>query len=116
MEHKILAHLGCDVAPFQGCLCSSQRLCERHQSLSIRVHVCPVCDLVMDRDENAANNILRLGLESLGFALKAPAFTPLLAQTSTGRRGEYSLARGGQWFKRSVAVVHLFLFLNTLSP
>ena len=58
------------------------------KSLSVRVHVCPVCGLVMDRDENAANNILRLGLESLGFALEAPAFTALLAQTSTGRRGE----------------------------
>jgi len=28
----------------------------------------------MDRDENAANNILRLGLQSLGFAVEAPAF------------------------------------------
>ena len=43
------------------------------KSLSVRVHVCPVCGLVMDRDENAANNILRLGLESLGIALEAPA-------------------------------------------
>ncbi len=33
------------------------------KSLSVRVHACPVCGLVMDRDENAANNILRLGLE-----------------------------------------------------
>jgi len=41
--------------------------------LSIRIHACPVCGLVMDRDENAANNILRLGLESLGIALEAPA-------------------------------------------
>lgn len=44
------------------------------KSLSVRVHTCPVCGLVMDRDENAANNILRLGLESLGTALEAPAF------------------------------------------
>jgi putative transposase len=44
------------------------------KSLTDRVHACPVCDLVMDRDENAANNILRLGLESLGVALEAPAF------------------------------------------
>jgi putative transposase len=44
------------------------------KSLSVRVHHCPVCGLVMDRDENASNNILRLGLESLGFALEAPAF------------------------------------------
>jgi len=58
------------------------------KSLSVRVHTCPVCGLVIDRDENAANNILRLGLESLGLALEAPAFTPLLAQASTGRRGE----------------------------
>jgi putative transposase len=43
------------------------------KSLSVRVHQCPVCGLVMDRDENAANNILRLGLESLGYALEAPA-------------------------------------------
>ncbi len=42
------------------------------KSLSVRVHACPVCGLVMDRDENAANNILRLGLESLGIALEAP--------------------------------------------
>jgi putative transposase len=41
--------------------------------LSVRVHTCPVCGLVMDRDENAANNILRLGLKSLGIALEAPA-------------------------------------------
>jgi putative transposase len=54
------------------------------KSLSVRVHVCPACGLVMDRDENAANNILRLGLESLGLALEAPAFTPLLAQASAG--------------------------------
>src|SRR5665647_1411643 len=44
------------------------------KSLAVRVHACPVCGLVMDRDENAANNILRLGLESLGYALEAPAF------------------------------------------
>ncbi len=43
------------------------------KDLSVRVHACPVCGLVMDRDENAANNILRLGLESLGIALEAPA-------------------------------------------
>jgi len=42
------------------------------KSLSVRVHACPVCGLVMDRDENASHNILRLGLESLGYALEAP--------------------------------------------
>jgi putative transposase len=44
------------------------------KTLSVRVHRCPFCGLVMDRDENAAHNILRLGLESLGIALEAPAF------------------------------------------
>ncbi len=43
------------------------------KSLSVRVHQCPVCGLVMDRDENASHNILRLGLKSLGYALEAPA-------------------------------------------
>jgi transposase len=42
------------------------------KSLSVRVHECPECGLVIDRDENAAINILRLGLESLGIALEAP--------------------------------------------
>jgi len=37
------------------------------KALSVRVHSCPVCGLVIDRDENAAINILALGLESLGF-------------------------------------------------
>jgi len=31
------------------------------KSLSVRTHVCPACGLVMDRDENAAINILRAG-------------------------------------------------------
>lgn len=31
------------------------------KSLSVRTHVCPTCDLVLDRDENAALNILRAG-------------------------------------------------------
>jgi putative transposase len=44
------------------------------KSLTDRVHACPVYDLGMERDENAANNILRLRLESLGVALEAPAY------------------------------------------
>lgn len=35
------------------------------KGLSERVHNCPVCGLIMDRDLNAAKNILRLGLQSL---------------------------------------------------
>lgn len=36
------------------------------KDLSIRVHDCPSCGLKMDRDHNAAINILRLGQQSLG--------------------------------------------------
>ncbi len=36
------------------------------KKLSDRIHACPHCGLVMDRDQNAAVNILRLGLQSLG--------------------------------------------------
>jgi len=31
------------------------------KSLRVRTHVCPYCGLVLDRDENAAHNILRAG-------------------------------------------------------
>lgn len=36
------------------------------KSLSVRVHQCPECRLKIDRDLNAAYNILRLGLQSQG--------------------------------------------------
>jgi putative transposase len=38
------------------------------KSLSVRTHVCPSCGLVMDRDENAALNILRAGQALRGLA------------------------------------------------
>ncbi|MDV3278283.1 MAG: transposase [Nitrososphaerales archaeon] len=45
------------------------------KDLSVRVHACPNCGLVVDRDENAARNILKRGLE------RAPAEErPLLVQ------------------------------------
>jgi putative transposase len=36
------------------------------KALSVRVHQCPSCGLEIDRDLNAALNILRLGLQSVG--------------------------------------------------
>jgi putative transposase len=36
------------------------------KSLSVRIHSCPICGLEIDRDENAAINILALGLQGLG--------------------------------------------------
>ena len=44
------------------------------KGLSVRIHRCPHCGLVMDRDQNAAINILRLGLQSLGIqSIEAPS-------------------------------------------
>ncbi len=45
------------------------------KGLSERTHRCSGCGLVLDRDYNAAINILRLGLESLGISLEAPTIT-----------------------------------------
>jgi putative transposase len=46
------------------------------KSLSVRTHVCLRCGLVLDRDENAALNILRLGqeLSRAGQARQAPTW------------------------------------------
>jgi putative transposase len=43
------------------------------KSLSVRVHRCPECGLVLDRDVNAARNILKRGL---GIGLGRPEYTP----------------------------------------
>ena len=42
------------------------------KSLSVRTHVCTKCGLRLNRDHNAAINILRLGLESLGVPVVSP--------------------------------------------
>jgi putative transposase len=47
------------------------------KSLSVRVHSCPNCGLVLNRDVNAARNILTLALASLE-----------LAQNPLGRSGQ----------------------------
>ena len=43
------------------------------KSLSIRTHACPSCGLVLDRDENAAKNILWLGQSLQGAVASAAA-------------------------------------------
>jgi putative transposase len=42
------------------------------KDLSTRVHNCPSCGLVLNRDVNAARNILALGLQSLSVGSKSP--------------------------------------------
>jgi putative transposase len=44
------------------------------KKLSERVHSCPNCGLVMDRDHNAALNIISLGLQRVGQSVEATAF------------------------------------------
>jgi len=56
---------------------NTTKMCSRcgrlvEKDLSIRVHDCPFCGLSLDRDHNAAINILRLGIQSLGLSLDAP--------------------------------------------
>ena len=51
--------------------------CSRCQSivpkdLSVRIHSCPVCGLVLDRDLNASINILALGLQGMGRIPRSP--------------------------------------------
>lgn len=54
------------------------------KSLSVRTHVCPACGLILDRDENAAVNILHAGLTIL-FLM---AFAGTVGQTGTSERSE----------------------------
>ena len=46
------------------------------KDLSVRTHACPHCGLVMDRDENAARNIVRLGRSRRGGVADGPADEP----------------------------------------
>ena len=50
------------------------------KDLSMRVHVCPYCGLVLDRDVNAARNTLQRGLE---IGLEQPEYTPVGEETPT---------------------------------
>lgn len=45
-------------------ICSGCGIKGPHKDLSERTHVCPSCGLVLDRDHNAALNILKRGLEA----------------------------------------------------
>jgi putative transposase len=40
------------------------------KSLSVRVHECPVCGLVIDRDVNAARNVLQKAFNALGLSVQ----------------------------------------------
>jgi putative transposase len=51
--------------------CNTSKMCSRcgaivEKDLSVRIHECPNCGLVLDRDHNSAITILALGLQSIG--------------------------------------------------
>jgi putative transposase len=47
------------------------------KSLAVRTHRCDVCGLVLDRDHNAAINILQKGLEIFGIPQELRELTPV---------------------------------------
>lgn len=53
----------------QDCFSCGHRV---EKSLAERIHRCPSCGLVLDRDHNAALNILALGLQGLGVSPRSP--------------------------------------------
>ena len=57
-------------------LCSGCGI-EVKKSLAARTHHCPYCGLMMDRDENAALNILNRGLKKIGQGLPESITTPV---------------------------------------
>ena len=58
------------VAAVAGCGGCGERV---PKSLAVRTHVCPTCGLVVDRDEDAARNILRAGQARQGAVAVAAA-------------------------------------------
>ncbi|KKG78450.1 RNA-guided endonuclease InsQ/TnpB family protein, partial [Methanosarcina mazei] len=58
--------------------CNTSQMCSGcgeivKKELSERIHSCPYCGLTLDRDHNAAINIMRLGLQSLQNSGRCPS-------------------------------------------
>lgn len=60
--------------------------CLVEKDLSVRVHECPECALVLDRDVNAAINVLKLALQSAGTPPSGDNAAPLLSQDGKRKR------------------------------
>ena len=59
----------------------------------MRVHVCPMCGLVLDRDVNAARNVLKRGLE---IGRGPPEYTPVGEVAATRFSGAGQVASVNQ--------------------
>ena len=75
---------------------NTSQLCSRcgayvKKDLSMRVHRCPVCGLTIDRDVNAARNILRKGI-----GLERAEYTPVGEVTATQLSGAGQVASVSQ--------------------
>lgn len=55
-------------------LCSACDKQGPHKDLSVRIHICPHCGIVLDRDHNAALNILKRGRRLRSGAVEAAGF------------------------------------------
>ena len=82
---------------------NTSQLCSRcgmivPKTLGVRVHMCPYCGLVLDRDVNAARNILRKGI-GMGCAESTPVGDSTSAERALMHVGslnqEAHLFRGG---------------------
>jgi IS605 OrfB family transposase len=97
---------------------NTSQLCSRcgayvRKDLSMRVHRCPVCGLTIDRDVNAALNVLKRGLE---IGLEQAEYTPEGEATTTqlsvveqaaSMSQEAHLFRGG-YFTSNVQDIEMF--------
>jgi len=63
------------------------------KTLSMRTHVCPSCGLVLDRDQNAARNILELALRTAGQAETGAVATARNASGQTASTAVFARAR-----------------------
>jgi putative transposase len=71
-----------------------------HKSLSMRTHMCPRCGLILDRDENAAVNILACGVALAREHGRWPQEAgepsePTELRGPVGHTGTYRLGRAG---------------------
>jgi putative transposase len=63
------------------------------KDLSVRTHECPSCKLVLDRDHNAAMNILKLGLEQ-AHVEKQPLLVKRISKFASAKQEAHVIRRG----------------------
>jgi len=81
-----------------------------HKELDEQTHLCPHCGVVLDRDTNAALNILRLGRsQQSAMAVEAPVFRQGVLHRKQAARDEEEheqKTRTSEWLERSSLLAH----------